>query len=207
MELLPEDFSDPQSPRERRALAKIGVVERECQRLQDLLDDFLNYAKLRRLHLEPTDLNAQIQRVLEFFRPKAEAANIELVQYLDPDLPSVILDEESFHAALLNLVLNAEQAMPQGGQLVVRTMVAPGGVALELIDSGIGMDEKTRDQIFRAFFSTKRGGSGLCLPTARKIIEAHGGFMEVESEPGRGTKFTILLPVPPRLEATAPAEG
>ncbi len=203
MELLAEDFADAQTPRERRALAKIGVVERECQRLQDLLDDFLNYAKLRRLQLEPTDLNAQVERVLEFFRPKAEAASIELVRYLDPDLPSVVLDKESFHAALLNLVLNAEQAMPHGGQLVVRTKVIAGGVALELIDTGVGMDEKTRDQIFRAFFSTKPGGSGLGLPTARKIIEAHGGLIDVESEPGRGTKFTIMLPTPARLPAAA----
>ncbi len=76
---------------------------------------------------------------------------------------------------------------------------------LDLIDTGCGMDEETRAHVFDAFFSTKRGGSGLGLPTARKIIEAHGGSIRVQSEPGRGTQFTIPLPVPARLPAAAAA--
>jgi signal transduction histidine kinase len=75
------------------------------------------------------------------------------------------------------------------------------GVALELIDTGCGMDEKTAGQVFDAFFSTKPGGSGLGLPTVRKIVEAHGGRILIESEPKRGTKFTIELPLPARLAA------
>ena len=73
-------------------------------------------------------------------------------------------------------------------------------MALDLIDTGCGMDEETQAHIFEAFYSTKRGGSGLGLPTTRKIIEAHGGHIAVQSEPGRGTQFTIHLPVPPRLQ-------
>src|SRR5207302_100993 len=152
MELLAEDLGDAQSPRERRALAKIEVVQRECQRLQNLLDNFLNFAKLRAMRLEPTDLNAEIKRVLDFFRPQAEESHIELVCYLDPDLPSVVLDRESFDGALINLILNAQQAMPEGGQLVVRTKSTAAGVALDLIDSGCGIDEKTRAHVFEAFF-------------------------------------------------------
>ena len=89
----------------------------------------------------------------------------------------------------------------EGGQLVVRTRTTATGVALELIDTGLGMDKKTAGQVFDAFFSTKPGGSGLGLPTTRKIIEAHGGRISVQSEVGRGTKFTIDLPLPPRLTA------
>ena len=199
MELLGEDFADPQTPRDRRALQKIGVVQRECQRLQDLLENFLNFAKLRRLNLEPTDLNELIQNLLEFFRPQAEAAGIDVICYLDPDLPSVQVDRETLRAALLNLVLNAQQAMPDGGQLVVRTQAIASGVALELIDTGVGMDQETMSQIFDAFYSTKTGGTGLGLSLARKIIEAHRGRIVVQSEVGHGTRFTILLPVPPRL--------
>ena len=153
-------------------MKKVESVQRECQRLQDLLDDFLNFAKVRRLRLEPSDLNAQVKQVLDFFRPKAQEAGIEVVDYLTTDLPTVLLDRESFHGAMLNLVLNAQQAMPDGGQLVVRTYGTADGVALDLIDTGCGMDEDTREHVFDAFFSTKRGGSGLGLPTARKIIEA-----------------------------------
>jgi signal transduction histidine kinase len=207
MELLAEDISDSEAPRDRRALAKVQVVQRECERLQQLLDDFLGFAKLRRLNLEPSNLNQQVRRMLDFFGPKAKEAGIEVVDYLASDLPTVLLDREAFHGALLNLVLNAEQAMPGGGQLVVRTSAAGDDVALDLIDTGCGMDQRTRDKIFEAFFSTKRGGSGLGLPTTRKIMEAHGGRISVQSEPGRGTQFTIKLPVLPRLAAELKGDG
>jgi two-component system, NtrC family, sensor histidine kinase HydH len=201
MELLAEDFSNSDSPRDKRVLKKVEIVERECQRLQDVLDDFLNFAKVRRLRLEPSDLNEQVEQVLDFYRPKAAEARIEVADYLSSNLPTVLLDREAFHGALLNLVLNAQQAMPQGGQLVVRTYGTPDGVALDLIDTGCGMDEPTRTHVFEAFFSTKPGGSGLGLPTAKKIIEAHGGRITLQSEPGRGTQFTVKLPVPARLPA------
>jgi len=201
MELLAEDLQNPETPRERRALAKAEVVERECRRLQELLDNFLSFTKVRRLNLVPGNLNQQVKQVLQFFQPKANDAQIEVIDYLASDLPTVLLDREAFHGALLNLVLNAEQAMPKGGQLVIRTSDTGDGVRLDLIDTGCGMDEKTKQHIFDAFFSTKRGGTGLGLSTARKIIESHGGQISVESELGRGTQFTIRLPVLPRISA------
>lgn len=206
MELLAEDLANPQTLRERRALAKIERVEKECQRLEDLLNDFLNFVRPQAYHLEPADLNSEVARVLDFFRPKAEEQKIEVIRYLDPDLPMVLLDREPFQAALLNLVLNAQQAMTEGGQLTVRTRQFPGGVALELIDTGCGIGAEAIGQIFDTFFSTKPGGSGLGLPRVKNIVEAHHGRIDVESEPGRGTRFTILLPVPQRLAAT-PAAG
>jgi two-component system, NtrC family, sensor histidine kinase HydH len=203
MELLSEDLRESDSPRDRRAMKKIDLVQQECQRLQDLLDSFLSFTKAHRLRQQPCDLNAQVRRVLDFYRPKAEAARIELIDYLSGDLPTVLLDPEAFHGALLNLILNAEQAMPDGGQLVIRTYGTPEGVALDLIDTGCGMDPDTQSRVFDAFFSTKRGGSGLGLPTVRKIIHAHGGDISFQSEPARGTQFTIKLPIPARL----PADG
>lgn len=203
MELLAEDLDAPETPRERRTVAKVRVVQRECQRLEELLDDFLNFAKVRRLKLEPTDLNAQVKQILRFFDPQAKAAGIEVIDFLATDLPTVLLDRESFHGALLNLVLNAEQAMPDGGQLMVRTSASGDQVALDLIDTGCGIDEATKQHIFEAFYSTKPGGSGLGLPTARKIVEAHGGQIAVQSDLEHGTKFTIKLPTLARLPAAA----
>jgi len=202
MELLAEDFSaDPENPLHRRVLAKVQVVQRECQRLQDFLDDFLHFAKVRHFKLEPSSLNQQVKEVLEFFRPKARQSRIEVIEFLAADLPTVLLDREAFRGALLNLVLNAQQAMPDGGQLVVRTSATIDGVALDLIDTGCGMDPATMGKMFQAFFSTKKAGSGLGLPTARKIVEAHGGQIKVQSEVDKGTQFTIKLPTPARLAA------
>lgn len=199
MELLAEDFQGDDSPRNRRALGKIAVVQQECERLQELLDNFLQFAKVRQMRLEPTDLNEEVVKILEFYRPRADEAKIEVLPYLSSDLPRVTLDRESFRGALWNLIINAEQAMPEGGTLVVATQVSARGVALHLIDTGGGMDEKTRARIFEAFYSTKPGGSGLGLPTTRKIVEAHGGRILVESKKGKGTQFTIELPVLARL--------
>jgi signal transduction histidine kinase len=200
MELLAEDLEEAQTPAQRRAMKRVEVVRKECHRLQELLDDFLNYAKVRRLQLEPSDLNHQIEDVLEFFAPEAAAAGVEIVTYLDPELPSVMLDRESFRRALLNLILNAKQAMPDGGQLTIRTVSQGDTVAIHLIDTGIGMDDRTASKMFEASFSTKPGGSGLGLPTTQKIIAGHHGRISVESEVGRGTQFTIELPVPPRIK-------
>lgn len=194
MELLAEEFAESDSPRDKRSLKKILVVERECQRLQDLLDNFLSFMKVRPLKRQRVELNQELERLLDFFAPQAREARIEIVKYLDPNLPPVCIDPEALRGALLNLVLNAQQAMPEGGQLVVRSQMVDGRLCLDLIDTGVGMDAKTCEQIFNAFFSTKSGGSGLGLPIARKIIEAHGGLISVESEPGRGTRIRILLP-------------
>ena len=204
MELLAEDFGveDPESPtkhRDRRARAKIDLVRQECDRLQKLLGDFLDFARQESLVLEPGSLNVEIEQLLDFFAPRAQEAGIDIIRYLDPELPAVRLDRETFRSAVLNLLLNAVQAMEAGGQLVVRTRPSGLGVLLELIDTGPGMDAETLGKVFQAFYTTKQGGSGLGLPTARKIVEAHGGTIDIETAPGRGTKVTIWQPAPPRL--------
>jgi signal transduction histidine kinase len=199
MELLAEDLAKGQTPTERRALGKVQVVQTQCQRLERLLDDFLRFARVKHLDLHAGSLNEQVARVLELFQPQAAAAGVEITTYLDADLPSIMLDEQILEAALVNLIKNAIESMPEGGQLTVRTRLTRAGVALDLIDTGNGMDQTTAMHMFDAFFSTKEGGSGLGLPTARKGIEAHGGRIDVQSELGRGTQFTIEFPMPARL--------
>lgn len=202
MDLLAEDLADPvgehpQAP--RRAMAKVKIVQEQCGRLENLLKDFLRFARLQRLELTPGDLNEQIDRVLTLFAAQADDAKVEIGRFLAPDLPSIMMNAETLQAALVNLVKNALEAMPEGGELAAITRSTTRGVALDLIDTGSGIDDRTLMKMFETFYSTKDGGSGLGLPTARKIIEAHGGRISVQSELGRGTKFVLEFPTPRRI--------
>ncbi|MEO1974188.1 MAG: ATP-binding protein, partial [Pirellulaceae bacterium] len=183
MELLAEELDGVANTREQRAT---------------LLNDFLKFARLSELVLLPGDLNELVRRVLEFFVLLAERQSVEVQLYLDPDLPKIRLDAETLYAAVLNLVKNALEALPNGGSLVARTSLCPYGVALDLIDDGVGIEDRTAMKMFEPFYTTKTGGSGLGLPMSRKIIEAHGGRISVQSEVAKGTKFTLEFPIPAR---------
>lgn len=199
LQLLAEDFQEPRDQRERRAQTRVKKLQTECERLVSLSNDFLRFARMKDLELRPTDLRAVVEAMIDFFAPTAKAASIDIRAFLPADLPPVMLNKDAFEQALLNLLLNAEQAMPNGGSITVQAAVEPnpaGGqrVCLMLIDTGVGMSPETRTKIFEPFFSTKKAGSGLGLPTTKKIVDAHGGAIDVESEPGKGTKFTLRLP-------------
>jgi signal transduction histidine kinase len=198
-DLLSEELTEAHWPGRRRAEAKVDIIRQQCQRMENLLRDFLRFTRLRDLQMTPGNLNDQLETVLRMFRPQAEKQQVDVLRYLDPDLPSIMLHSDSLQASLVNLVKNALEAMEMGGQLVVRTYCTPRGIALDLIDTGCGVEDNTAIHMFEPFYSTKNGGSGLGLPTARKIIEAHGGRISVQSELGRGTKFVIEFPMPARL--------
>ena len=194
LQLLAEDFADPQSQRERRALERVNRLKGECQRLVDVSNDFLRFARVQEVERTPADLSVVVEEVVDFFDPTARAANIEVKSYLPADLPPVALDADLFKQALLNLLLNAQQAMPDGGEVTLQAARENGTVCLNVIDAGKGMTPEVAAKVFRPFFSTRPGGTGLGLATTRKIVEAHGGTIEVQSEVGRGSKFTIRLP-------------
>jgi signal transduction histidine kinase len=196
LELLAEEFRAPADHRERRILQKIERVHKESMRLERILEDFLRFARVQALRLEPVDLAATLEEVRDFIEPQALNQNVIVRTSYATDLPPVPLESELFKQAALNLVLNALHAMPEGGELILATRVAGDeSVVLELTDTGCGIPADLQSRVFEAFFSTRREGSGLGLPTAKKIIEAHGGKITLESEPGRGTKFSIHLPI------------
>ena len=218
LQLLAEDFQDTQEPRDRRALARIQKLQSECQRLVDVSNDFLRFARVKDLELSPTDLRGLVEELVDFFTPMARASNIDIKCYFPADLPPVALDRDLFKQALLNLLLNAQQAMPTGGELTIQAegMTAsrgrqppepePSAVELSLIDTGKGMPPEVLAKVFRPFYSTRTGGTGLGLPTTRKIILAHRGTIDVESEVGHGTKFTIRLPFSQTTPSTTTAD-
>lgn len=194
LQLLAEDFQNAETPRERKAFDRITRLQNQCQRLTELSNDFLRFARLRELEPTPESLRDVIGDMVDFFAPSARAAGIEIKTYLPSDLPLVALDADLFKQALLNLLLNAEQAMQDGGELTVQARSADGHVRLDVIDNGCGMTPEALAKCFKPFHTTKAGGNGLGLPTTRRIIEMHGGRIDVQSEPGKGTQFTLWLP-------------
>ena len=199
IELLGEDLAEIDAPGTRRSLDRVDIVRDQCDRLEGLLRDFLRFARMQKIELVSGDLNEQVETVLKAYQAQANASEIDIERYLDPDLPAILMHSDSLQAALMNLVKNALEAMESGGQLLARTYSRRDSAALDLIDTGSGVDDNTVLHMFEPFYTTKEGGSGLGLPTARKIIEAHGGRISVQSEVGRGTKFTLEFPIPRRL--------
>lgn len=194
LELLSEDLAEHDSGNARRMLNRVDKLQSECLNLEGVLNAFLQFAKAGQLTLRSGSLNDEVDEFLTFLAAEAEENNVELRPHLDADLPMVRMDKALMRQVLSNLARNALQAMPNGGTLEFITMVRQGDIVLEVIDTGEGMAPKTVEHMFQAFFSTRSGGSGLGLPTVRRIIEAHGGTIACDSEPGRGTRFTILLP-------------
>ncbi len=195
IQLLAEDFNDPQTQRERRAFERVQRLQNECERLVDVSNDFLRFARLEELNLQPCDLLLIFEELIDFFGPMARNSNIKVNRYLPSDLPPAFLDSEIFKQALLNLLLNAEQAMPKGGEITIQASVNSESLILNLIDTGKGISAEGLENIFKPFYSTRPGGTGLGLPTTKKIIERHGGTIEAQSEIGKGTKFSICLPL------------
>ena len=170
-----------------------------------MLNEFLNFTRAHNLELHPADANAELKEIVEFFRPQADSVNVKISEYYSNDLPTIRIDKRSFDRAILNLLLNSLQAIEtkdgdQGGrEILIRTRPCGSEVAIDLIDSGGGMSDETLNKIFEPFFSTKPGGTGLGLPTVRKVVESHCGHIAIQSEIGRGTQFTLTFPSIPRI--------
>jgi len=193
LQLLREDWADPITEREQKGKKRIDVLLRETERLENVVSDFVRFAAGHALKLEPTLLNPLAGELLDFVAPQAERAGIAIKRDFDPALPPVDADPNLLRQAMVNLLMNALQAVQRGGRVEVRTRSSPDGVAFSVRDDGAGIPAEHRDRIFSLYFSTKPGGTGLGLPMVKKIVEEHQGRVEVESAPGRGSTFTIWL--------------
>jgi signal transduction histidine kinase len=176
------------------ALRKISVIKKEADRLEQILDGFLRYTDKIELQTAAIDLNELVSDLIDFYTPQAYSRSIIVRQTLH-NAPLVCrLDSNMLKQALLNLFINAQQAMPDGGELMIRTQKAPKYAIIQINDTGTGIPPDKIEKVFNGY-SSRPHGKGLGLPTAKKIIEAHNGTISVESEPGKGTIFTIKLPL------------
>jgi signal transduction histidine kinase len=207
LEMLEEELGgrSPGNPDEVKTFLR--GIKGEIRRLKDLTENFLSYARPPQLNKDAKDLNHFLEEICVFVQPEAEARGIRLERDLDPLLPSVEFDSAQMRQAVLNILSNAQQVVAEGGRIRVRSrMEARGEVRISIQDTGPGMDKELREHIFQPFYSHREGGTGLGLPIARRAVEAHGGRIEVDSEPGVGSTFHILLPRNP-LAAAAREES
>jgi signal transduction histidine kinase len=183
------------SPTERRSLKRVRTLQREVSRLEGILEDFLRFARGGQVNRSPGDLVALVREVLEFMEPELATHEIALHAELPASLPMVVLDPGAFRQALINLLVNARQAMPGGGELIVQVRRHGPSVEVSITDTGVGMDPETLEHCFDLYWSTKKGGTGLGLSTVSRIVAEHEGTISVVSEEGRGTSITIRLPL------------
>jgi two-component system sensor histidine kinase HydH len=178
-----------------RAIRKIAIIQKEADRLEQILDGFLQYLGKAELRLANVDVNELISDMVDFYRPQAYSHSITLRQSLY-DKPLICrLDADMLKQVILNLFINAQQAMKDGGELMIRSNRQAENVIIQICDTGSGITSEELPHIFDAYYSTRPQGRGLGLPTAKKIVESHGGMIKVDSVPGKGTSFTIRLPI------------
>jgi signal transduction histidine kinase len=182
----------------------LKVIEEEILRMNEIVDQFLRFARPASPLFEKADLIPIFEETLQLLRPQIEKGKISVKKEFEP-LPLITVDREQIKQVILNLLINGIQAMPAGGELGITGRFSKDGywVELSIQDSGLGIPPEDMDKLFDPFFSTKEGGMGLGLSIAHRIIDQHHGKIEVESSPGKGTLFSISLPVFTPLENSA----
>ena len=182
----------PETGRESRELLR--ALDSEVRRVQRVTEDYLKFARLPRPRCQPVVLNELLDQQLGFMASLFAATHVKLVTEFAGDLPVIQADEGQLWQAVLNLIRNAVEAMPTGGTLTVRTAARDGWVVLAIADTGKGITAEEQQQLFKPFFSTKVGGTGLGLPLTQQVVTEHAGTIRCDSVPGHGTTFVIELP-------------
>lgn len=178
-----------------KAFRKIAVIEKETDRLEHILDGFLRYVDGAELKAGPMDINELVSDMIDFYSPQAHRYSMTIRQGLSSEPLVCRVNSDMLKQVLLNLFINAGQAVTAQGELIIRTFRQNDNAVIQVGDTGRGISPDRLGHIFEAYYSSGPKGSGLGLPTAKKIINAHNGSIDVTSQPGKGTLFTIKLPI------------
>lgn len=190
-ECLPLDLDSPEEISHSSQL-----IIQEVDRLTKIIGEVLHFARPPQPELLPSDLNNCLERTLELVEGQIAKKAVQLEVFLTPNLPKVSLDEEQIRQVFLNLILNALEAMPEGGKLEIKSFsLSPYQVGVLFQDTGCGISPENLQHIFRPFFSSKKKGTGLGLAITSRIIENHRGKIQVESKLGEGSTFYLCFPV------------
>jgi signal transduction histidine kinase len=195
LQLLQEDLI-PENPAYSRLLSRLQTVQKETSRLREILDDFLRYAGRIELDRRPTELNELLEELVDFFLPQAQLNRVQLRLRKHPAPVTADVDSRLVKQAILNLLINGLQAMRDaGGELILSLRVEGRNAIIDVIDTGTGIPPEQVAQIFTAYYTTKKGGTGIGLAMAKRIAEEHGGKIGVRSEVGQGSDVWISLPL------------
>ena len=176
-----------------RARRKLSVIDKEASRLEQILDGFLRYADRTQPKLEAADLNPVVDDIIDFYLPQATAHSVTLRKSLHNEALVCMIDAAMLKQAILNLLINAQQAIAGQGEVMVRTTGDGQYAQIQISDTGRGIPAQRLEHLFEPYQSSRPDGTGLGLATVKKIIDAHKGTIAVVSEPGKGTAFTIKL--------------
>jgi signal transduction histidine kinase len=166
----------------------------QIARLESLVRDLLTYARPRAIERQPFDLHELLDRVLRQYGDELDAHGVTVHRVYGPGSGRLVADALQMEQVFLNLIHNAQQAMTEGGTLTVLTRVADGALVITFQDTGVGIAPADLTRVFQPFYTTKHRGSGLGLSIVRKIVAAHGGTVQIASEPGQGASITVALP-------------
>jgi hypothetical protein len=174
---------------------QMEIISREILRLDRVVKTFLDFTRPVELKLTIVPLADLVNEILDLARPQADAARIRVTVAQEAEGVDVQVDRDLLKQAVLNVVVNAMQAMPEGGDLRFESKVADDMAEIRISDTGAGIPEELREKIFRLYFTTKKDGSGIGLPMTFRIVQLHDGTIDYSSEPGKGTTFFIRLPI------------
>lgn len=205
VQLLEEDVSALTSEARGQMGPRLEIIRGELHRLESIVEHFLRLAGPSALDLEPVDLPKEIRHVCELLRPEAAARNIDLQTRVQDTLTAIHADRVRLTQALLNLLINAMQAVERGGRIDVAASFAGPAVLITVADTGPGIPPDRLPAIFDPYFTTKPEGSGLGLWIAQQIATAHGGSLQAANRSEGGAVFTLLLPLNRRPGQSTPA--
>jgi signal transduction histidine kinase len=173
----------------------LGEVQNEIRHIQDILSNLLAYARPRPPSFHLSDLNATVEQAVVMARQQTRTKPIDVTFTAERDLPNVMHDPGQIQQVVLNLLLNGIQALSGKGSVEVRSRREGNSAVVRVADNGRGISPAELPNIFKPFFTTRSDGTGLGLPLAKGIVEAHGGRIEVSSIQGQGTQFDVWLPI------------
>jgi signal transduction histidine kinase len=184
---------ETQSEERRREF--LDIIQKESRRLNRLLTSFLEFARPRQLDLKMVEIGEILDSVIILIRNASDTSRPELQKRIQPDLPMLECDPEQLKQVLLNLVMNASQAMPQGGTVSLKAQSDGTSVNIDVHDQGGGIDEENLERIFDPFFTTKESGTGLGLSVAHQIVSQHGGMLTIVRNSPQGVTVRVSLPL------------